>query len=122
MDHQNVVFIIFQSGEDADYIPFSRISTNQISAGHPLTYSLQTLEDAISSECEEQVLLVYTPSPPYFIHVLEIVGHLVRENAIVVIEDDNSECITLTCQVYMGDIVDYKVDAQYSVYYLESTS
>ena len=65
-------------------------------------------------ECEEQVLLVYTPSRPYLIHALEIVGHFVRENAIVTIEENNSEhnvtCMYARC---MNDVIDNKVDANY---------
>ena len=56
---------------------------------------------------------MYTPSHRYLIHALEIVGHFVRENAIVTIDENNSEHAHDTCMhaMCMNDVIDYKVDA-----------
>ena len=64
-------------------IPIHGITTN-------VSFSLDTIDDTIALEYNEQVILIYAPEPPELIDLIEEAGEFIRNTAPVIIKDNDS--------------------------------
>ena len=55
-----------------------------------VSFSLDTIDDAIALENNEQVILIYAPEPPELIDIIEEAGEFIRNTAPVIIKDNDS--------------------------------
>ena len=55
-----------------------------------VSFSLDTIDDAIALEYNEQVILIYAPEPPELIDLIEEAGEFIRNTAPVIIKDNDS--------------------------------
>ena len=65
------------------FIPLHGVTTS-------ISFILNTIDDVISLEYNEQVILSYAPNPPVLIDLIEEAGEFIRNIAPVTIKDNDS--------------------------------